>query len=139
MKLLQRTTLYYLLYSLFIFGIGTILFYIFIKIILWDGIDEAIHQEKVQLVANLNYEKIGEGLQPSMDVSITPTLEEEVENDKYKTIPIYDSLTKEYIDFRQLTSYHKKGEDWYKVTIRQPLAEAESLLNSILPVEIGLF
>ncbi|GAL87001.1 twp-component sensor histidine kinase [Sporocytophaga myxococcoides] len=139
MKLLQRTTLYYLLYSLFIFGIGTILFYVFIKIILWDGIDEAIYQEKVQLVANLNYEKIGEGLQPSTEVSIMPALEAEVEKDKYNTVPIYDSLTKEYTDFRQLTSYHKNGEDWYKVTIRQPLAEAESLLNSILPVEIGLF
>lgn len=139
MKLLQRTTLYYLLYSLFIFGIGTILFYIFIKVILLDGIDEAIHQEKVQLVANLNYEKIGEGLQPSKDVSIMPALEDEVEKDKYKTIPIYDSLSKEYVDYRQLTSYHKNGANWYKVTIRQTLAEAESLLNSILPVEIGLF
>jgi signal transduction histidine kinase len=139
MKLLQRTTLYYLLYSFFIFGVGTILFYIFIKIILWNGIDEAIHQEKNQLVANLNYEKIGEGLQPSKDVLIVPAEEGEVKEDRYNTVLLYDSLAQDYVDYRQLTSYHKNGDDWYKVVIRQSLVEAESLLNSILPVEIGLF
>ncbi len=139
MKLIAKTTRYYLIYALFIFGLGTVLFYYVMKIILVDGIDEAIHQEKLQLIANLNYENVIDELKPSQNVEIRHINTKFIKSDKYSTILVFDSVQGEFADYRQLKSVHKLGNNYYEIQIRQSMSEVESLLNGILPSEIGLF
>ncbi|HVD97417.1 MAG TPA: HAMP domain-containing sensor histidine kinase [Cytophagaceae bacterium] len=139
MKLIHKTTRYYLVYALFIFGLGTILFYYVIKIILVDGIDEAIHQEKLQLIENLNYENFIDELRPSENIDIRHTGETTTRPDRYSTVLVYDTVQNEFTDYRQLTAIYKFDNNFYEIRIRQSMAEAETLLNGILPAEIGLF
>lgn len=139
MKLIYKTTRYYLVYALFIFGLGTILFYYVIKIILVDGIDEAIHQEKIQLIQNLNYEKVIDELQPSENIDIKHTHGKVIKPDQYSTVLVYDTAQNEFIDYRQLKAIYKFNGNYYEIRIKQSMEEAETLLNGILPAEIGLF
>ena len=139
MKLIHKTTRYYLIYALFIFGLGTILFYYVIKIILLDGIDEAMHQEKHQLIENLNYEKNIDELKPTENIIIRQSKVKMLMKDTYSTVLIFDSTQNEFADYRQLTAIYKSNDYFYEIQIRQSMAEAEALLNGILPAEIGLF
>jgi signal transduction histidine kinase len=138
MKLIYKTARYYLIFALFIFGLGTVVFYYVIKIILIDSIDEAIHQEKIQLIENLNYERVIEELKPSENISIKPIESSLLVPDKYATVFVSDS-NQNLIDYRELTSIYEHNGNYYQIKIRQSLEEAESLLNGILPAEIGLF
>jgi signal transduction histidine kinase len=139
MKLIHKTTRYYLIYALFIFGLGTILFYYVIKIILLDGIDEAIHQEKLQLIENLNYENFIDELKPSENIQIKHSIAKITIPDNYSTVLVYDSTQNDFVDFRQLTAIYKFNDNLYEIQIRQSMGEAEALLNGILPAEIALF
>ncbi|HSZ24853.1 MAG TPA: HAMP domain-containing sensor histidine kinase [Cytophagaceae bacterium] len=139
MKLIHKTTRYYLIYALFIFGVGTVLFYYVIKIILLDGIDEAIHQEKLQLIENLNYENFIDELRPSENIDIKHSTAKKVSPDSYSTVLVFDSVQNELVDYRQLKATYKFNDNLYEIRIRQSMQEAEALLNGILPAEIGLF
>lgn len=138
MKLIERTTLYYLIYTLFIFAVGTLLFYFLIHNVVTDGIDEALHQEKEQMIENIRYETDFEDLHPTQNVILIKVDSNNVAGDKYSTISLVDS-TGEKVNYRQLVGVYKHGDKYYKITIRQSLAEAESLIRSLVPVEIVLF
>lgn len=139
MKLTAKSSIYYLIYTLFIFTIGTVLFYFLIRNILFNAIDEALHQEKDQVIENLRYEKEFKEIQNSDFIEIIEVGKESTVYDKFYTRSIYDSQRREHVDYRELRSVYKHGDNFYEIRIRQPLTEAESLINSILPIEVALF
>jgi signal transduction histidine kinase len=139
MKLTAKSSIYYLIYTLFIFTVGTILFYFLIRNILFNAIDEALHQEKNQLVENLKYEKEFKELQNSEFIEIIELGADSKPYDKYYNRSIYNAVKNEYVDYRELKSVYKHGDNFYEITIRQSLNEAEALINSILPIEVTLF
>ncbi|MGN6646357.1 MAG: sensor histidine kinase [Cytophaga sp.] len=139
MKLTAKSSIYYLIYTLFIFTVGTILFYFLIRNILFNAIDEALHQEKNQLVENLKYEKDFKELQNSEFIEIIEVGADSKPYDKYYNRSIYNAVKNEYVDYRELKSVYKHGDNFYEITIRQSLNEAEALINSILPIEVTLF
>lgn len=139
MKLTAKSSIYYLIYTLFIFTVGTILFYFSIRNILFNAIDEALHQEKNQVIENLKYEKEFKELQNSDFIEIIEVGIDSKPYDKYYNTSIYDAQKKRYLNFRELKSVYKHDDSFYEITIRQPLNEAESLINSILPIEVILF
>ncbi len=139
MKLTAKSSIYYLIYTLFIFTVGTILFYFLIRNILFNAIDEALHQEKNQLVENLKYEKDFTELQNSEFIEIIEVSANSKPYDKYYNRSIYNAVKKEHVDYRELKSVYKHGDNFYEITIRQSLNEAEALINSILPIEVTLF
>lgn len=138
MKLIEKTTLYYLIYTLFIFASGTLLFYFLIRNVIHDGIDEALHQEKRQLIDNFKYESNFEFLEPSENIQILQVHSKRVLPDHYATISLPDSSGAK-VHYRQLTCVYQHGEKYYKIIIRQSLSEAEDLIESLLPVEVVLF
>lgn len=138
MKLIEKTSIYYLVYTLFIFAIGTILFYFLIKEVLVDGIDEALHQEKMQIIDNLKYELNFEDLKPSENVEIHLSKLKEQVADEYRTITVVLE-SEDPVHFRQLSSVYLHDGKYYEIIIKQSLAEAESLIKNILPIEIVLF
>lgn len=138
MKLIHKTSRYYLGYTLFILGAGTFLFYFLIKIVLIDSVDEALHQEEVQIIKNLQYEKDFESLEPSENIFIRPVRIDHTVPEKYSTIIVYDSLGNT-TDYRELKAIYRHGEKFYEISIRQSLEEAETLLASLLPAVVLLF
>jgi signal transduction histidine kinase len=139
MKLIEKTTFYYLVFTLFIFALGTGLFYFLIRTVLIDGIDEALHQEKIQITENLAYENDFKYLKPTENVTISLSDINHTIRDKYTTVSFFDSLQNDKVRFRELKSVYFHRNKYYEITIRQPLDEAEALIEAILPVEIVLF
>lgn len=139
MKLTAKSSIYYLIYTLFIFTIGTILFYFLIRNILFNAIDEALHQEKNQVIENLKYEKEFKEIHNSDFIDIIEVSSDSKLYDKVYNTSIYNHEKKIRIDYRELKSVYKRGDHFYEITIRQSLTEAESLINSILPIEVALF
>jgi len=139
MKLIHKTSRYYLGYTLFILALGTVLFYFLIRIVLIDGVDEALHQEEIQIIENLQYEKIIDSIEPSPHIKIRKTNLNQVYPEKYTTVKFYDEVEKDFVNFRQLKKIYKYGDSFYEISIRQSLQEAESLLASLLPAVGGLF
>lgn len=138
MKLIHKTSRYYLGFTLFTLSAGTVLFYFLIKIVLMNSIDEALHQEELQIIDNLRYEKVFERLKPSENIYIHPVRTDHIVPEKYSTIEVYDSLgnTEPY---RELKAIYKHGEKFYEISVRQSLVEAETLLFSLLPAVALLF
>jgi hypothetical protein len=139
MKLTAKSSIYYLVYTLFIFTIGTILFYFLIKNVLYNGIDEALSQEKNQVIQNLKYEKDFKEIHNNDFIDIVEVGSENSEYEKFFITTIYNSTKKKNIEYRELKSVYIRGKSYYEIRIRQPLTEAESLINSILPIEVILF
>lgn len=139
MKLTAKSSIYYLIYTLFIFTIGTILFYFLIRNILFNAIDEALHQEKNQVIENLKYEKEFKEIHNSDFIDIIEVETGSKIYDKFYNKTIFNIEKKINIDYRELKSVYKHGDNFYEITIRQPLTEAEGLINSILPIEVALF
>lgn len=139
MKLIHKTSRYYLGYTLFILTLGVILFYILIRIVLIDSVDAALHQEEVQLMDNLRYEKSIDSLNPSENIYIRRVNVDHPEPERYSTIDVYDPEAFEYTHYRQLKSIYKHNDQFYEVTVRQSLEEAEMLLASLLPAVLALF
>ena len=137
MKLIEKTTLYYLSYISFIFSMGTVLFYFLIRNVLFSGIDAALHQEKSQLIENLKYEKKFEELHSTENIFIEKTHESRT-YEKYDFIKVYENDQKQ-VTYRELESVFRHGDQFYKIYVRQPLEEEEELISSLLPVEIVLF
>jgi signal transduction histidine kinase len=139
MKLIEKTTFYYLVFTLFIFLLGTGLFYFLIRNVLIDGIDEALHQEKIQIIQNLAYENEFEYLKPTENVTIRVSNITHTVPDKYSTENFFDNLQNSKVHFRQLKSVYLHKNKYYEITIQQSLQESEDLIKAILPVEVVLF
>jgi len=90
------------------------------------------------MIENIRYETDFEDLHPTQNVILIKVDSNNVAGDKYSTISLVDS-TGEKVNYRQLVGVYKHGDKYYKITIRQSLAEAESLIRSLVPVEIVLF
>jgi signal transduction histidine kinase len=138
MKLIQKTFIYYLIYSSFIFTIGTVVFFFSIKEILFDGIDEALHQEKIQLLDNFKYETDFNNFEESDYLRIVKLNTPKPTFDRYSTVQIDDNGGKS-VDYRQLYSIAVSNNHYYEITIRQSLSEVKTLINAILPIEMILF
>src|SRR5438445_654317 len=106
MKLIEKTTFYYLVFTLFIFALGTALFYFLIRNVLVDGIDDALHQEKIQIIENLAYENDFQYIKPTENVTIRLSNINHIVRDKYATVSFFDSLKNENVHFRQLKSVY---------------------------------
>ncbi|MBX9852926.1 MAG: HAMP domain-containing histidine kinase [Cytophagaceae bacterium] len=138
MKLIHKTSQYYLVYTLSILSAGTVAFYLLIKIVLMDSIDEALHQEEIQIIQNLAYEKDFDSLRPSENIYIRKVRKKESGDEKYTTIQVYDTL-QNLMDYRQLKKVYQKDNKYYEITVRQSMGEAEALLSSLIPAVVLLF
>jgi signal transduction histidine kinase len=139
MKLLDKSTRYYLVYSLFVLTIGSLFFYFSVQHVIKDGIDEALRQEKKVIVDNLNYENNLDSLNLT-NVTFIQKLkgDSQIEYEKYYSVEPSDSLpTKE--NYRQLESIFKHDGVFYLLKIRQSLKEEEELVASIVPIGVVMF
>lgn len=132
MKLLTKTTVYYLSMTLVLFAIGGVLFYFFLKNIMDDNISENLKQTKTQVQAFVK--KTGQ-LPPQSSIGrdilrFNPSTKEST--DEVRDTIIYNSYEEENLPFRLLFFSVKTNEGYFTVTAGTPLVESDDLVESIV-------
>ncbi len=142
MKLLNKSTLYYLLWLLPVIIISGFFIY---EIIYWqirDSTDESILKEKNLLIKKFNENAnqktysyhYGDG-----DVKIIKQKKEYTLKNSFSDIELYDSTDEEMIPYRQLhTSFQHQGET-FQLIITRSVIESDELAEGIAKALIVLF
>src|SRR6478609_1520794 len=105
MKLIDRTTRNYLYATLIVFGVGIFMYYFLVQKVLFDGIDESLYQEKIQLLNNLRYETDESHLVQTDRLTVMRLDgNKHAVYDVYRTIELNDHINNEMQDYRELHS-----------------------------------
>ncbi|MEO8664886.1 MAG: HAMP domain-containing sensor histidine kinase [Ignavibacteria bacterium] len=132
MKLLTKTSIYYLVFSLILFLIGGIFFYIQLREILDDEFTENLYKEK-ELV--LQYVTDSSKIPDSSNLigdKITISQGTQPLNEILKDTLIFDPVEIEFLQYRQLIFPVKSGNNFFVVTISKPLFESEDLIDGVI-------
>jgi signal transduction histidine kinase len=142
MKLLAKTSIYYILFSLVAFAVGGIIFYNVIRTDIYDEVDDSMRLEKDRIIQKLMVS----------DSSFTHTLihsftkftsfENQISINIANNPPalpylklndtlIFDSIGKEYHPFRHLESMNRIYTRTYKIDIAKSLINKSDLIKSI--------
>jgi len=132
MKLLTKTSIYYLIFSLILFLIGGIFFYIQLREILDEEFTEDLYKKKELVLQYINdSSKIPQSSNLIGD-KISVTAGTQQINEELKDTLIFDPVEKEYLQYRQLIFHVKAGNNINIVTISKPLFESEDLIDGII-------
>lgn len=140
MRLLQRSLISYIVYSIIIVLIAIPIFYLIINKMFLNDVDEALRQTRGQLVSQLaeaDKQTIQRWNDPSGNIKIIP-VNKFSEEENIRTISLYDSMTNEKEDFRRLTSVVSINGGYYRMSIRQSLVDSEDLSQGIVTTQIIL-
>ncbi len=134
MKLLTRTTRYYLLYSLVVLVTGGLLFYPALRNIIYNQLDENLTDEKLIIMETIDHaDSVPDfrqvfGHEIEVTIFNTPLKKKE----SFRDTNIYVREQGEFIKYRHLwvenTSVRNKG---YIINIYKPLRESEALILEI--------
>lgn len=134
MKLLTKTTLYYLICSSIVIVVGGLAFYPVLKKIIYNQIDENLRDEKLIISETIDYADNVPDFRPvfghQIEVTIfnTPRKKREILRDTN----IYLSELNEFVKYRHLevenTSIRNKG---YIINLYKPVHEADNLILNI--------
>jgi len=132
MRLLTKTSLWYLSMTLILFAIGGVLFYFSLRTIMDETIFEKLSQTKIQVMAFVK--KTGQVPQESAigrDIlKFSPSAKEF--KDEVKDTVIYNSYEDENLTFRELIFSVKINESYFTATAGTPLVESDDLIESIV-------
>lgn len=134
MKLLTRTTRYYLLYSSIAVIIGGLIFYPVLKNIVYDQVDENLRDEKLIIIETIDHADSVPDFRPvfghQIEITIFNTPRKNRESIRDTTI--YESDQGEFVKYRHLwiesTSIRRQG---YIINLFKPLGESEKLMVEI--------
>ncbi|MHB1920889.1 MAG: sensor histidine kinase [Chitinophagaceae bacterium] len=139
MKLLQKTLLTYLVYSIIVVLLAIPIFYGLIRKMFISDVDESLQQRKVELATRLNsiqnpsefllYQDLLNGhiiLRPAKSLPV---------RDQFSNLEIYDSTSQEKNPFRQLTTLIRVHGQPYQLTILQSLVDSEDLQQGIVTTQ----
>ncbi len=139
MKLLNKTSIYYLLFSLPVFAICSGLLYYLVSSEIIASLDESLWKQKTQIEQKL---KKGIDFSYLQDDQIDFKL---IEGNKkgssyfYSDTILYDKLEEEMIPFRVLRANVTDEKNNYELSIRESYIESDDLISSILYPVILLF
>lgn len=131
MKLIQKTSIAYLILSGIAFLISVILLYFILTKEINQWLDKKLVYSKKEVVANLKY-----------NYPLTTIKYEEIGNIKdlnfpkdtliFKDTAVYISSVKEFDVFRQLTAYKTIRDKQYKITTRNSLVNNQDFVSAII-------
>ncbi len=139
MKLLNKTSIYYLVFALPVFAVCSGMLYYFISTEIIDGLDETLFKKKIIIE-----HKLQSGIQSNVlkDEEITLKFIEgnnQGFNYRYSDTLLYDSIEAEMIPFRTLSAVVSDGKNNYLINIRKSYIESDDLISSILYPVLLLF
>ncbi len=134
MKLLNRTTLHYLIYSVVVLLVVTPVFYLVIDRLFIEDVDEALLLQKQEIQVRIQKMKSASDLlmwaDLDGDVKITPADGKKFKDSIYFIVQ-YDSLADEMEPYRVLSSTVTLENVPYHLTARISLVESEDLIEAI--------
>lgn len=148
MKLLQKTTKNYLVFSLIIFVISIPIFYFLVQNLWSTDVDESLLYQKEKIVKGLKnnsykekdillFSKIAKDLDISVEI-IPINGEYTAKDDIYKS-NFYDDTRHHIEPYRELNSVVNINGIGYKINVKKDLVENQDLIQAIVAVQIILF
>ena len=133
MKLLAKTSIYYIIFSLIAFSIGGIIFYNVIRTDIYDEVDDSLRLEKDRIIQKLlvsdTVPKLYSSFENQISINIINGPKEPVVI--FSDTVIYDSIGNEYHPFRHLQCFNKIYTRTYKIDIAKSLIKKSDLIKSI--------
>src|ERR1035437_10246936 len=138
MKLLNKTSIYYLLFALPVFAICSILLYYFVSSEIIHNLDESLIKEKTVIEKSL---KTGKLVTEFDDEISLQKVSWEITNSKnnFSDTTLVDLTENELEPYRVLTTMVSNGKDNFQLRIRKSYIESDDLLSSILFPVLILF
>lgn len=138
MKLLNKTSIYYLLFALPVFAICSAVLYYFVSSQIINSLDESLAKEKTTIELNLKKGNLVHDM--DNEVSLVP-INSKIISDKiyFSDTLIYDSTEAELLPFRLLKGNVSDGKTNYAISIRTSHIESDDLIKSILYPVLFLF
>ena len=134
MKLLDRTTRHYLIYSVLVLLVVTPIFYLVIDRLFIDDVDEALLLQKQEIQIRIQKMKTANDLlvwaDLDGDVKIVPAGGKQFKDSIFYTVQ-YDSISDELEPYRILSSTVTLENVPYHLTARISLVESEDLIEAI--------
>jgi signal transduction histidine kinase len=139
MKLLNKTSIYYLVFALPVFAICSGLMYYLVSSEIIDNLDESLWKEKTDVEHRLK-----NGVNPMYlqdDHIALKSIVQNVNDSDYffSDTMMYDKMEEEILPFRVLRAPVSDGKNNYTVTIQESYIESDDLISSILTPVIILF
>ncbi|WP_276495733.1 sensor histidine kinase [Pontibacter litorisediminis] len=141
MRILTKTSLYYLLVSLVVFAVGGTVFYLSLREEIYDEVDDQLFTDKENIIAYIQkYDRL-----PNVTSGISEAIlvkEGNADNlvmEHLRDTLIYSTYDEEYIPFRQLTfTAYRQGKP-YEYTILKSLMDFDDLTESTVLAMIWIF
>lgn len=144
MKLINKTTLYFLIPAFFLIGICAVLQYQFIQSGIVNRIDKQLVKEKNLIVKQLNHlQKNAAGLTLyktlKSDVEIIEKPQQQEQEDQFYTTKKINESDEEQVKHRVLSFSFSTVNHHYSVKIWKPMAESKTFTLGLLTTSIILF
>ncbi len=138
MKLLNKTSVYYLLFALPVFAICAGVLYYFVSSQIINSLDESLAKEKATIELNLKKGNLVHDM--DNEVTLIPINSKNISPKIYfSDTLIYDSTEVELLPYRLLKGNVSDGKINYAITIRTSHIESDDLIKSILYPVLFLF
>ncbi len=133
MKLISKSILYYLIFSLPLLVIACLFSYYLIRSELRDGTDEILQREEASAEHLINSSKImGSNILFPDSLFFIKTVPFHVNSILYADTSIYDKLENETVGYRILNSYYNYNKTTYLITISKPMLEENELMEGLI-------
>ncbi len=130
MKLLTKTTLYYLGFSVAIYLSIAVAFYYVTEYLIYEDVETRLQSEKrdFQTFIKNNGLWYRSCYFVQNKIEFKPSIYHDKKEVFIDTV-LYDKYNYQLIPFRQLSFYEKLGDDYYKISIRKSLIESDKLVK----------
>ena len=139
MKLLTKTTLYYLSFSVAIYLSIAVAFYLVTEYLIYEDVETRLISERTDFKSFIT----NNGLWYKSCYFVQNKIEFKPstyhdDKDVFTDTLLYDRNSDKFIPFRQLVFYTKLGTDYYKISIRKSLLESDKLLRYLTYTMLAL-
>jgi signal transduction histidine kinase len=131
MKLLAKTSFYYLIFSLLLFAIGGAIFYLQLKKLIDEDYTENLYLEKEQVLKYVDNKKAFPQSSFFFGDQFTYSKAFAEMNEQLKDTLLYNSLEEEIQLYRQLIFGCKINDQYYSVTISKSMFDSVDMIEGI--------
>jgi signal transduction histidine kinase len=132
MKLLTKTNLYYILFSLITFIIGGSIFYVFISNDIYEDADESLAIKKDQIEDFIKKKDTLPDLSRPFDSLVFVSEVNAVQPDRFTDTTFFSKEEGEDVDYRALIFMVKYQDTIYKYVITKSQIESDDIIESII-------
>jgi signal transduction histidine kinase len=132
MKLITKTNIYYILFSLLAFLIGGLIFYEIISADIYDEADEGLSDKKIQIENYIRKNDTLPDFSNSFDNQIFVSIAKEVRPDCYTDTTFFSLEENEDVEYRILTFTEKVNNEIYQIIIAKSQIESEDIIQGII-------